>query len=1072
MARHGGALGPWSARLLATATAGLVWITAGALRAWEPSPPDALLSDAELCDVCFLDPDRGWAVGDRGVIWHTRDGGRHWQLQTSPVACRLESVYFLDDRLGWIAGGGTQPYTHRSSGVLLRTRDGGQRWEEVPRLLLPALSRIRFFDARRGWAAGSPSDLYPAGVLTTTDGGLSWCSLAVAAATRWQSADFFDTATGVVAGAGGVVGRVGLEGLAPILPPRAELRAVHCVRCVPSEPVSAGSGQLESVSAPSRLQVAWAVGDGGLAMLTLDGGRSWRRPAGPLPEAIGQFDCRALALHNEACWIAGSPGSYVFHTPDGGRTWGCFSTGQSLPIRALTFLDHDRGWAVGALGTILATRDGGRSWRIQRQGSARAALLAIFASADRIPLELFAGLSGDEGYVSVVDVVTRPHSEGASVGAAPLAARTHEAVVAVGGSQAEMAWQFPLQHSGLRRSTATIVADWQRFGTPGREALETYAARQIRIWRPEVVITESASPRGDDPLGQMVNQAVLSAVEKARSETQFAEQIGAAGLTAWEVKKVFGSLGGDVAGNVNLTTSQLAPRLGGSLSDHARCGWQLLRTRSQPPPQTYGFRLLINRVAADVGQRDFFSGTHVTTGSEGRRMSVNPPPSDLRMLGRLAQQRRNTQQLLRRLAEATSGEAAWLGQVESLIRGLEPPAASELLFELAQSLQDAGRPDLAASVYDLLVRQNPSSPLCDAALIWLVQYHASSEAAWGGQRHRQTPPEATLAVAKVDAEADASSASATQPVEFPAPIGSQTGSSLDSPAMIDHQRVTEPGKPLRDQLEQRAQRAAFYGQLIQHARPALYSAPEVRFPLTIVGRQAGDGRELGSYFRSLAGARREDAWPACANAELWLSQSGRPAPKAVLECRRTSQRPRLDGRLDDEAWRDCLPANLIDIDADKADWPAAVMLTYDEEFLFVAARCCKAPGALYPSAGPRRSRDPDLNDRDRIELLIDVDRDYSTYYRLAIDHRGWALDECVGVVAWDPDWYIAAAEDESSWTIEAAMPWSELCAQPPDDRTVWALGLQRVIPGAGFQSWSRPADPAVTPTGFGLLRFR
>ncbi len=57
-------------------------------------------------------------------------------------------------------------------------------------------------------------------------------------------------------------------------------------------------------------------------------------------------------------------------------------------------------------------------------------------------------------------------------------------------------------------------------------------------------------------------------------------------------------------------------------------------------------------------------------------------------------------------------------------------------------------------------------------------------------------------------------------------------------------------------------------------------------------------------------------------------------------------------------------------------------------------------------------------------------------------------------------------------TIEAAMPWSELCAQPPDDRTVWALGLQRVIPGTGFQSWSQPADPAVTPTGFGLLRFR
>ena len=35
-----------------------------------------------------------------------------------------------------------------------------------------------------------------------------------------------------------------------------------------------------------------------------------------------------------------------------------------------------------------------------------------------------------------------------------------------------------------------------------------------------------------------------------------------------------------------------------------------------------------------------------------------------------------------------------------------------------------------------------------------------------------------------------------------------------------------------------------------------------------------------------------------------------------------------------------------------------------------------------------------------------------------------------------------------------------------------AAGLQRVIPGAGFQSWSQPADPAILPAGFGLLLFR
>ena len=40
------------------------------------SPPE-MREDAELAAVWFLDADRGWAVGDRGVIWHTSDGGRN-----------------------------------------------------------------------------------------------------------------------------------------------------------------------------------------------------------------------------------------------------------------------------------------------------------------------------------------------------------------------------------------------------------------------------------------------------------------------------------------------------------------------------------------------------------------------------------------------------------------------------------------------------------------------------------------------------------------------------------------------------------------------------------------------------------------------------------------------------------------------------------------------------------------------------------------------------------------------------------------------------------------------------------
>src|SRR6187401_1060147 len=91
----------------------------------EPSPPQ-WQNDAELTSVAFIDADRGWAVGDRGVIWHTADGGNTWKLQNSGVTCRLEAVQFLDGENGYAVGGWTQPYTHETHGVALRTRDGGK----------------------------------------------------------------------------------------------------------------------------------------------------------------------------------------------------------------------------------------------------------------------------------------------------------------------------------------------------------------------------------------------------------------------------------------------------------------------------------------------------------------------------------------------------------------------------------------------------------------------------------------------------------------------------------------------------------------------------------------------------------------------------------------------------------------------------------------------------------------------------------------------------------------------------------------------------------------------------------
>ncbi len=975
---------------------------------WSPAAPprlpDVFWDDAELTDVYFVDPDHGWAVGDRGVILATDDGGRNWRLQRSPVPCRLESVWFSDERHGWIVGGWTHPYTHLTSGVILRTADGGERWEHLTRAPLPALKRVQFLDHRHGWAVGAGSALYPAGVYWTDDAGLSWSSVAPVEHSGWTCGDFSSLDAGVVVGHGSEVVEVRQRRMLAAEAPRSGPRSARSVRLG-----ATGGGSIPGTARP----LGWLVGDGGLVLQTADAGRTWHPPPTRLPGGMAQyFDFTALAVRGDRCWIAGSPGTRILHSPDRGETWQVWDTGQTLPLRALSFVDAQRGWAVGALGTILATRDGGQSWTVQRSGGQRAAWLGLFSSANRVPLEMVVDLAGNDGFLGVVEVLSHFDREAEVYETSILEDRLRQAISSTGGSWAHVPWNFPSAPGGCQLSSSELLASWdlKHDGQP-QARLQEYLVRRIRQWRPEIIITEPTQAGAPVPLSHLVSQAVLAAVEAAADPLQESEQAVVTGLEPWRVKKVFSFEGRDAPAALNLTTSQLAPRLATSVTDQAQLGWQLLHRQYQRPAHTLGFRLLVNRLSHELGPQSFFGGIALVPGSEVRRKLAPPPPQDARTLGRLIQQRRNIEQLLRNVSGSPRPSNAWLGQVEELIRGLDDQAAGQVLFELARSLKDAGQPDLAVDVYDFLINRFPNHPLSEAAVVWLVQYTSSSEA------RRAWPP-----------------------------------------ATADHFEPEE--------------RTRTYAAWIQQHRPALYAEPRVRFPLLAAERGFEDSTSSTSgYLNAMAKQRPRDAWWRCAQSELWIASPNRSAPKPVARSAATPQRPYLDGRLDEPFWQQAEPLVLTSKYQNDQDWPARVLLAHDDSYLYLAAQVRKAPGIDYPSSDQPRPRTAELTDRDRIEVLIDVDRDYSTYYRLTIDSRGWVRDECLGSSHWTPEWYVATDQDEHSWTVEAAIAWSELVAQRPAPGAVWALGVQRLVPGRGFQAWNHPARPRITPEGFGLLRF-
>jgi photosystem II stability/assembly factor-like uncharacterized protein/tetratricopeptide (TPR) repeat protein len=1020
-----------------------------ATRALGMEPPLAspvTRGDARLHAIHFIDPDRGWGVGDRGVIWRTSDGGRSWEFQDSGVGCSLRDVYFVDGRHGWIVGGWTHPYTHHTSGVVLRTVDSGETWTRVPGDILPNLNRVRFFSSREGIALGASSALFPSGVFRTMDGGRSWNLVPVGQPRLTTTGDLLDMQSGAIAG------------------PEGRLAVMAYGRSVPIQSPQLAGRDLRDLRLDD--QNGWLVGDGGLVLRSSDGGATWKEPEGELPEGAREyFDFHAVATLDQHVWIAGAPGSVVFHSPDQGRTWQRMLTDHPLPIHGLTFLDHRRGWAAGELGTILATRDGGQTWRRQRAGGDRPALLGVFGEPESVPWELFSWYSANEGYLGALELLTRRERKNPTPLRAHVTRRTEEAMVAVGGSAAHTAWNFPLPISETGLSRRQILEHWdtvnQGEGQGKRRMLE-YLVRKIRQWRPEIIITEDAEKGTQVGIGHEINQLVLTAFHQAADPQAFPDHSRLAGLEPWQPKKLYSRMSAPGLASYRLSNSQLATHLAASLDDFTAAGRGLVHSQYAPSDAQSEFRLLINTLPNNVNQGDLFAGLPISHGVGLRRPAHEVPPINLDALSRMTKQRRNIEQLLAHETSELASGAAWLGQIDELTRGFSPATSGMILYQLAKRYQRQGQLELAADAMQRLVELHPEHPLADSALLWMTHYYSSLEIA-----HRQSKENFQHQhVVQTDFQAPLSSGPFA---ERPAGLQREEESFLGSAPQAEGPATAATSA---SHIEQRARRALELSAVVSKIRPSLHAEPTIRFPIASVQRRLGNQRDPEHYYHHVTAIGLTPAWQSIAQGELWMRHaSGNPA-RPTIDCRQAARRPRLDGKLDDAVWQDAPSVTLQDDPNSGSMGKARVQFAYDDEFLFVAARCQYAESGDYTRGDGPRTRDADLRDRDRLELLLDIDRNHATYYRLVVDHRGWTAEDCWGDSTWDPQWFVASDDDGEAWTVELAIPWTELTPTPPSSRTAWAVGIQRTAPRVGFQSWTRPATQEPLPEGFGLLLFQ
>ena len=88
------------------------------------------------------------------------DGGISWENINSSTGVRLNSVFFLNNNIGWAAGG---------YGKVVKTINGGNNWEVINTGLHSyGFQKITFVNENYGWAMGNRE------LAISNDGGENW----------------------------------------------------------------------------------------------------------------------------------------------------------------------------------------------------------------------------------------------------------------------------------------------------------------------------------------------------------------------------------------------------------------------------------------------------------------------------------------------------------------------------------------------------------------------------------------------------------------------------------------------------------------------------------------------------------------------------------------------------------------------------------------------------------------------------------------------------------------------------------------------------------------------------------
>jgi hypothetical protein len=607
-------------------------------------------------------------------------------------------------------------------------------------------------------------------------------------------------------------------------------------------------------------------------------------------------------------------------------------------------------------------------------------------------------------------------------------------------------------------------------GAPAEKQLVRQFVLALRTWRPDVVETDHPDARvSGNAAGALVAEALHEAFTQAADPKAFPEQLEFLGLEPWRVTKVYALWAKGEGGQVVVKNGEELPRLETSARDFAAPAAALLG--EAPLPGQRWYRLLETTLEKGAGQH-LMDGAPVTEAGVARR-KLQPIAEPSEAAVKAARARGQLRNLVANPVSGLADSQKLLAIVKSTLTGLSEDHGAAALLDMAGSYARRGEWATAREAYLLMIDRYPTHPRTVEAYRWLIRHGSSSEArrrqelgqflARGQVGVAAPSPRSEEGVKQADFRQSASGAyeqpageGMPPPGEFPQLNRQVRQVTLKDPDMAQ--------KWYTSSLELGTRLGAF--------GPLFASDPPTQFCLQAARRQLGKFNEAREYYAWFKTAHSDGPWREAAASELWLIERQGPPPRPLAVCRRTATRPFLDGKFDDECWKGAQPLTFRNAAEDTLkEYPTQAWFAHDREFLYVALRC-KHPAGRQVAPVKSRPRDADLRAFDRVGILLDLDRDYSTCFHLQVDQRGCVCEDCWGDKSWNPKWFVAVRSEADCWQIEAAIPLRELTGDVPSAGTVWACNVARVLPGRGVQAWSLPAGVEPRPEGMGLLVFQ